>query len=58
MFFDPSDERPQEQQDPEKSIREVGLQPAWDDLNIRKKLIIGEVSRNTVIRRYRERLAG
>lgn len=50
--------RPQEQQDPEKAIREVGLQPAWDDLNIRKKLIIGEVSRNTVIRRYRERLAG
>ncbi len=50
--------RPLEQQDPEKGAREVGLQPAWDDLNIRKKLIIGEVDRPTVIRHYKERLAG
>lgn len=50
--------RPMDQQDPEKAAREVGLQPAWDDLNIRKKLIVGEVSRSTVIRCYKERLAG
>lgn len=50
--------RPLDQQDGEKAAREVGLQPAWDDLNIRKKLIVGEVNRSSVIHQYKERLAG
>jgi hypothetical protein len=50
--------RPAEQQDMEKCGREIGLQPPWDDLNIRKKLVSGAVDRPSVIRCYRERLAG
>jgi hypothetical protein len=50
--------RPAEQQDTEKCGREIGLQPPWDDLNIRKKLVSGAVDRPSVIRCYRERLAG
>ncbi|WP_338033314.1 hypothetical protein [Desulfovibrio mangrovi] len=49
--------RPLDQQDKEKASREVGLQPAWDDLNIRKKLVFGAVDRASVIRCYKERLA-
>jgi len=44
-------------QDDEKASREVGVQPAWDDLDIRKRLIVADQSRDTVIREYRERLA-
>ncbi|WP_320172360.1 hypothetical protein [Maridesulfovibrio sp.] len=47
-----------ETQDPVKAAREIGLQPAWDDLNIRKKLIIAGIDRQSVITEYRERLAG
>lgn len=42
--------------DPEKSGREVGLQSAWDDLNIRKSAIIAGVTRQAVIEDYRARL--
>ena len=45
-----------EEQDPEKAGREVGLQPAWDDLNISKALIMAGVSRKTVMDEYRARL--
>lgn len=44
-------------QDQDKAAREVGLQPAWEDLWIRKKLIKAGVDRPSVIREYRERLA-
>jgi len=43
-------------QDPEKSGREVGVQPAWDDLTIRKSLIIANADRVRVIEDYRARL--
>lgn len=50
--------RPREQQDTEKAAREVGLQPAWDDPAVRKRLSLTGVSRASVIRDYRARLAG
>ncbi len=45
-------------QDPVKAAREIGLQPAWDDLNIRKKLIMAGIDRHSIIREYKARLAG
>ncbi len=46
------------EQHPEKSAREIGLQPAWDDLDIRKTLILAGSSRKQVIEEYKKRLAG
>lgn len=45
-------------QDPGKAIREIGLQPAWEDLKIRKQLIFANTSRRKVIREYLQRLTG
>jgi hypothetical protein len=50
--------KPLNQQDPIKAAREIGLQPAWDDLNIRKRLIVNTISRGSTIKEYKERLAG
>jgi len=50
--------KPLGQQDAAKAGREVGLQPAWDDLAIRKKLIVNNISRHSVINEYKDRLAG
>ncbi|WP_338669499.1 hypothetical protein [Pseudodesulfovibrio methanolicus] len=50
--------KPEEQQDPEKAGREIGYQPAWEDLRIRKKLIVNNISRRSVIKEYKARLAG
>jgi len=50
--------KPLDQQDPEKSVREIGYQPAWDDLSIRKRLIVNNISRRSIIRQYKERLKG
>lgn len=47
-----------DQQDAVKAAREIGFQPAWDDLSIRKKLIINNISRRTIIKEYKDRLAG
>lgn len=44
------------EQDKDKAAREVGLQPAWDDLMIAKGLIVAGVSRKTVMDDYRARL--
>ena len=44
-------------QDLSKANREIGLQPAWNDLDIRKKLIKADMLRSQVIKEYRERLA-
>jgi hypothetical protein len=44
------------ERDPLKAAREVGLQPAWDDPNIRRKLTADQTCRERVIQRYRERL--
>jgi hypothetical protein len=49
---------PPTEQDPLKAGREVGLQPEWDDLKLRKKLITDQACRACVIRRYTERLSG
>lgn len=46
-----------EYQDAEKASREIGVQPPWDDLAIRKSLIVAGFSRDRVIQEYRERLA-
>jgi len=45
------------QQDMEKARREVGLQPAWDDVAVQKALVMAGVDRDRVIEEYRERLA-
>lgn len=45
-------------QDPIKAGREIGLQPAWDDYLISRKLILASMERRRVIDEYRQRLAG
>ena len=44
------------EQDPEKGSREVGLQPAWEDVAIRKTLIMAGVDRMRVIEEYEGRI--
>jgi hypothetical protein len=48
--------RPEHLQNREKAAREVGLQPAWDDLDIKKSLIVANVDRRKVIQEYKARL--
>nr|WP_084407450.1 hypothetical protein [Maridesulfovibrio bastinii] len=50
--------KPLATQDKVKAAREIGLQPAWDDLSIRKKLVLAGIDRQGVMDEYRERLAG
>jgi hypothetical protein len=45
-----------ELQKPDKASREVGVQPAWHDLAIRKSLIVADMDRPKVIEEYRARL--
>ncbi len=47
-----------ELQDLDKASREIGLQPAWDDLSIQKMLIKAHVSRAGTIEEYLSRLQG
>jgi hypothetical protein len=42
-------------QNPEKAAREIGFQPAWDDLNVQKNLILADMDRGRVINEYRDR---
>lgn len=49
--------RKPEFQDKEKAGREIGYQPIWDDLTIRKKLIKAQVNISSVIDEYRLRLS-
>jgi hypothetical protein len=44
------------QQDPEKAGREIGVQPAWEDLSIGKSLIVARAGRQRVIEDYEARL--
>jgi hypothetical protein len=44
-------------QDVLKASREIGVQPPWDDLNIRKSLIVARADRSNLIKEYRARLA-
>lgn len=46
------------QAEAEKYYRDIGLQPAWDDLAIRKSLIVGNFSRSGIIQDYKARLDG
>lgn len=39
-----------------KYYRDIGVQPAWDDLSIRKSLIVGGFSREKMIEKYKSRL--
>ena len=48
--------KPPDIQDHAKASREVGVQPAWDHLSIRKRLVIHGVSRRSVMAEYRSRL--
>ena len=43
-------------QDKAKAAREIGVQPAWDDLAVRKSLILAGIDRRTTITAYKERL--
>jgi hypothetical protein len=43
-------------QDPAKAGREIGLQPPWDDLMIRKSLGAANATRDQVIKEYKSRL--
>lgn len=49
---------PPERQKTEKASREIGYQPAWNDLNICKTLIMANCSRERVIEEYKSRLSG
>lgn len=44
--------------DSSKARREIGLQPAWDDLSIGKKLIVADMDRVRIIEEYGARLDG
>jgi hypothetical protein len=44
-------------QEPGKAGREIGVQPPWEDLTIRKNLIIAKADRINLIREYKARLA-
>lgn len=48
--------KPPHLQNRDKAAREVGLQPAWDDLDIKKSLIVANVDRLKIIEEYRARL--
>jgi hypothetical protein len=50
--------KPEDQQDTDKAAREIGYQPAWEDLRIRKQLIVNNISRRSMIQEYKARLAG
>ncbi len=41
-----------------KYYREIGVQPAWEDLSIKKSLIVGNFSRESMMDRYMARLDG
>ncbi|QTA93631.1 hypothetical protein [Desulfonema magnum] len=48
--------RDPKEQNKEKASREIGIQPAWQDMNIRKTLIKGNFNRRKVIEEYKNRL--
>lgn len=50
--------KPVERQDKAKAAREVGLQPAWNDLAIKKALGRHSLTKSEVMRAYRARLEG
>jgi len=49
---------PRHAQSPDKVAREVGYQPAWHEITIRKSLKMGDFGRDRMIREYKNRLRG
>ncbi len=49
--------KPLEQQDSTKVSREIGLQPAWDELLVRKSLALSGIEKKTILDEYSARLA-
>ncbi|HKK31954.1 MAG TPA: hypothetical protein VJ934_00125, partial [Desulfomicrobiaceae bacterium] len=49
---DPADQKK------EKGSREIGIQPPWENLQLRKKLILSNMTRDRVINEYKARLGG
>jgi hypothetical protein len=45
-------------QDPTKAKREIGVQPAWDELSIQKRLAVAGFDKSRIIAEYRDRLCG
>jgi len=50
--------KPLDKQNVLKASREIGYQPAWDDLSIQKRLVLHNISREKVIDQYKQLLAG
>ncbi|MBF0531234.1 MAG: hypothetical protein HQK55_18600 [Deltaproteobacteria bacterium] len=48
--------RDPETQEPSKLEREIGFQPAWDDVAVQRSLSLAGASRTQIIERYKERL--
>ncbi len=48
--------KPVELQDPEKAAREVGWQPAWEDMAIKKTLAMYNIRKSAIISEYKQRL--
>lgn len=48
--------KPASDRNPEKAGREIGYQPAWEDVDIKKSLIRGDADRLSTIREYKARL--
>lgn len=46
-----------ENRDPAKAVREIGFQPPWDDMQIRKQLLKAGMDRSGIIAEYKARLA-
>lgn len=49
--------RPAEARDHTKAAREIGYQPAWEELEIKKTLITAQMSRRQVLEEYRDRIS-
>jgi len=47
---------PPDSRDQEKGLREIGYQPAWEDMAVRKELVVAGFSRSQVIDEYAARL--
>ncbi len=50
--------RPPHERDHLKVSREIGVQPPWSDLAIRKKLVVAHMDKHDVLEEYKARLAG
>lgn len=48
--------KPYDECDPEKASREIGYQPPWEEMLIKKALMLGKSDKNILINEYKERL--